>query len=145
MKKPSPGTQPVNRKPAETIIKAFCYFVIFLYKYNIIIFINIYYIQKAASNWYTKFCALPKLKLFVPSSHQRRENLLCKFVHTSLVNPYAAWWLILLIQQKALKMTETLSHGTHLRVLRKSFQMSTNMTGFRWFSKIFASLCIGRK
>ena len=30
--------------------------------------------------------------------------------------------------------------GTHLRVLGESYQMNTNMTGFRWFSKIFASL-----
>ena len=35
--------------------------------------------------------------------------------------------------------------GTHLRVLSESFQMNTNMTGFRWFSKIFVSLCLGRK
>ena len=34
--------------------------------------------------------------------------------------------------------------GTHLRVLSESFQMNTNMTGFRRFSKIFAFLCIGR-
>ena len=31
--------------------------------------------------------------------------------------------------------------GTHLRALYKSYPMSTNVTGFRWFSKIFASLC----
>ena len=30
--------------------------------------------------------------------------------------------------------------GSHLRVLNKSYLMNTNMTGFRWFSKIFASL-----
>ena len=34
--------------------------------------------------------------------------------------------------------------GTHLRVLSESFQMNTNMTGFRWFSKIFAFLYIGQ-
>ena len=32
-------------------------------------------------------------------------------------------------------MIETLAHGTHLRELRKSFTMNTNMTGFSWFSK----------
>ena len=32
--------------------------------------------------------------------------------------------------------------GTHLRVLSESYPMDTNMTGFRWFSKIFASLYI---
>ena len=30
--------------------------------------------------------------------------------------------------------------GTHLRVLSESFLMNTNMAGFRWFSKIVASL-----
>ena len=29
--------------------------------------------------------------------------------------------------------------GTHLRVLSRSYLMNTNMIGFRWFSKIFAS------
>ena len=32
--------------------------------------------------------------------------------------------------------------GTDLRVLSKSYPMNTNMTGFRWFSKMFASLCL---
>ena len=31
--------------------------------------------------------------------------------------------------------------GTHMRELSESFPMNTNVTGFRWFSKIFASLC----
>ena len=35
--------------------------------------------------------------------------------------------------------------GTHFRVLSESFPMNTNMTGFRWFSKIFVSLCFGPK
>ena len=33
--------------------------------------------------------------------------------------------------------------GTHLRELSEGFPMNTNMTGFRWFSKIFASLALG--
>ena len=32
--------------------------------------------------------------------------------------------------------------GTHLRVLNESFQMNTNMTGFRWFSSIFVSCAL---
>ena len=32
--------------------------------------------------------------------------------------------------------------GTHLRELSESYLMNTNMTGFRWFSKILASLCL---
>ena len=47
--------------------------------------------------------------------------------------------------QKPDKMTETLANGTHLRVLIKSFPMNTNMTGFRWVSQIFASLCFWPK
>ena len=35
--------------------------------------------------------------------------------------------------------------GTHLRVLNESYLMiHTKGTGFRWLSKIFASLCFGR-
>ena len=34
--------------------------------------------------------------------------------------------------------------GTHLRVLRESFLMSTNMIGLGCFSKIFASVCFGQ-
>ena len=30
--------------------------------------------------------------------------------------------------------------GTHLRVLSESYPMNTNMTGLRWFSKIFAAI-----
>ena len=32
--------------------------------------------------------------------------------------------------------------GTHLRVLSESFLMSTNMTGFRCFSELFAFFCM---
>ena len=35
--------------------------------------------------------------------------------------------------------------GSHLKILCESYPLNTNMTGFRWFSKIFASLCFGRK
>ena len=37
----------------------------------------------------------------------------------------------------------TLHVGTQLKVLIEGFLMNTNMTGFRWFSIIFASLCFG--
>ena len=32
--------------------------------------------------------------------------------------------------------------GTHWRVLSESYPMNTNMTGFRWFIKIFVFLCL---
>ena len=35
--------------------------------------------------------------------------------------------------------------GAQLRVLSEGYPMNTNMAGFRWFSKIFASLCYVRK
>ena len=34
---------------------------------------------------------------------------------------------------------------THQRVLGDSYSMNTNMTEFRWFLKIFVSLCFGLK
>ena len=40
---------------------------------------------------------------------------------------------------------KTCQMGTHLRVLSESYPMNTNMKGFRWVSKFFASLCFGRK
>ena len=33
---------------------------------------------------------------------------------------------------------------THLRLLSESYPINTDMTGFRWFSKIFVFLCFGR-
>ena len=45
--------------------------------------------------------------------------------------------------RKAEKWLKPWHMGTHLRSLRKRYSMNTNMTGFRWFSKIFASLCFG--
>ena len=44
--------------------------------------------------------------------------------------------------EKGLKLQVT---GTHLRELNESFPMNTNMTRFRRFSKIFASLFFGWK
>ena len=32
--------------------------------------------------------------------------------------------------------------GSHLRVLSESYPMDTNMTGFRWFSKILLSCAL---
>ena len=31
--------------------------------------------------------------------------------------------------------------GTHLRVLSEGYPMNTNMTGFRWISKVVAFMC----
>ena len=50
------------------------------------------------------------------------------------INPYAAC-------VANLANTKPWHMGTHLRVLGRSYPMNTNMVGFRWFSKIFASLC----
>ena len=47
-----------------------------------------------------------------------------------------------MMQKEPWKMTKTLAHGYSSK--RESFPMNTNMTGFRWFSKIFASLCFGQ-
>ena len=32
--------------------------------------------------------------------------------------------------------------GTQLRVLSESYSMNTEMAGFKWFLKIFASFCL---
>ena len=46
---------------------------------------------------------------------------------------------------KTLKNDRRCHMGTHLRVLSESSLMNTNMTGFRYFPKILASLCLGQK
>ena len=63
-------------------------------------------------------------------------------------HPLCCWWLIWPIQNYAKNLQKCLKPwhmGTPLRVLSKSFPMNTNMTGFRWFSKFFASLCFVQK
>ena len=35
--------------------------------------------------------------------------------------------------------------GIHLRVLSESYPMNSNITGFRWFSKVFASFVLWMK
>ena len=57
------------------------------------------------------------------------------------------WWLLWSKQNvKKLKMTETLANGDSSESSqRKLYPINTYKIGFRWFSKIFASLCFGRK
>ena len=42
---------------------------------------------------------------------------------------------------KSFKMTGTLTHGTHLRVLSEGYPMNTNMTGIKSVSKGNLRLC----
>ena len=75
--------------------------------------------------------------------------------------PLCCWWLHLPFIQndaKHLKMAETLAYGmgthlkmaetlaygmgTHLRVFSESYPINTNIIGFRWFLKIFRSVCL---
>ena len=56
------------------------------------------------------------------------------------INPYAAGGLNLANTkwcEKPEKWLKPWQLGTHRKVLSESFPMSTNMTGFRWFKKIF--------
>ena len=71
-------------------------------------------------------------------------QLMAPFTTNWMFNPYAAGGLFgrYKMMQKPKKKKDM---GTHLRKLSESFPMDTNMTGFRLFSKIFGSLCFGRK
>ena len=63
-----------------------------------------------------------------------------------ICNPYAAGGSFgqYKMMQKTRKMTENLAHGYSSEgTLSEGFPMNTNMTDFRWFSKVFASLCFG--
>ena len=44
-----------------------------------------------------------------------------------------------------LKILKSGHMGTHMRVLSRTYPMNTNMTGFRWFSKIFAFFSLSRE
>ena len=67
-------------------------------------------------------------------------------MHIHHTNPYAAggWFGQYKMTQKSWKITETLacwySYESSEWDLSNEY---TNMTGFKWFSKIFASLCFG--
>ena len=50
-----------------------------------------------------------------------------------------------IMQKKSERCLKPWNMGTHLRILSESYPMNTNITGFKWFSRIFASLCSGRK
>ena len=66
----------------------------------------------------------------------------------SFFYPLCCWWLIWPVQNDAKNLRNWLKPwhmGTDLRVLSESSSINTNMIGFRWFSKIFVSLCSGRK
>ena len=39
-------------------------------------------------------------------------------------------------------MAKTFAKGIHVRELSESYPMNTNMTGFGWLSKIFASMLV---
>ena len=47
--------------------------------------------------------------------------------------------------KKSEKVLKFWDMGTHLRVFSESYPMNTNMTGFRWFSRIFVSLWFGQR
>ena len=72
-----------------------------------------------------------------------KDNLLAKNTLTAmlLVTNLANYKMM----QKSEKVLNPWHMGTHLRVLSESYLMNTNMTGFGWFSKDFASLCFGHK
>ena len=73
---------------------------------------------------------------------------LCSTVHyyycwrTSIFNPYAAGGQLANTKwcKNPGKWPKPWHVGTHLRVLSESYPMNTNLTGFRWFSRIFVSL-----
>ena len=57
------------------------------------------------------------------------------WLSSSPYNHYAAGgWFCL--YKKPKKLLKPWQMGTHMRVLSESYPMNTNMTGFRWFSKI---------
>ena len=75
-------------------------------------------------------------------------EILCLVFEGLCVQKTCCWltliWPIQNDVKKPTKWLKTWYMGTHLRVLRESYPMNTIMIGFRWFSKVIASLCFGR-
>ena len=109
------------------------------------------------------------LKSIFPCKYSHKNTMLIKISNlwgvfgTSGINkinilvPQVAsvWYLTLILLVSNLantkwcknpeKLLKPWEMGTHLRVLSQNYPMNINMTGFRCFSKIFESLCFGRK
>ena len=81
----------------------------------------------------TRRCAQELALSILPPAH-----LLLTAIPQSF-NPYAAGGGFgqYKMMQKNSKITETLTNGSSFGVLSESYPMNTNMTGFRWVSKIF--------
>ena len=75
------------------------------------------------------------------TTHRKRGERIVLTLYMLLVAKFAnAKWC-----KKSEKWLKPWQMGTHLKVLGESFPMNTNMTGFRWSSKYFASLRLERK
>ena len=84
------------------------------------------------SRVFKKLCVLVLWMKVASAFEGLDESLNSYLVVANLANTYGV------------KITETHKQiDTHLRVLIESYTMSTNMAGFRGFSKSFASLCFG--
>ena len=74
-------------------------------------------------------------------THSLSDHLVCLLTLMMLVASLAnTKWC-----NKPEKWLKPWQMGTHLRVLSESFPMNTNMTGFRWFLKIFGLVRFVRK
>ena len=118
-----------------------------------LILLNCLHISRYVYHFYIKMCRLLR-KSPCPfgqvqtkrSFHQRgTTKLVAPFMAllTLIGQPLCCWWLVLPIQNNAKNAEKWLKPwpmGTHLKVLSERHLMNTNKTGFRLFTKIFASL-----
>ena len=79
--------------------------------------------------------------LFIAQAFQFRRKL--KGFDLPLIMLLVANFAITKLCKKPLKWLKPWHMGTHLRVLSENCPINTNMTGLRWFSKIFAFLFFG--
>ena len=90
------------------------------------------------------FTGLPKWRLKrrrkswkLVSCSNLQHSQAYKNIHRNYFNLYAAGGKF--GKYRIRKWLKPWHMGTHIRVLSESYPMNTNMTGFRWFSKIFVS------
>ena len=110
------------------------------------------HMQKSVIQWFviSKFTCISHLELCHIFLHTN-ERYNCLQISNFKYQPHLTLMLLLANLankkwcKKSWKTLETWHVGTHLRELRESFPMITNITGFRWFLKNFVYSSHGRK
>ena len=101
-------------------------------------------------SWYTIVKRIG-LKVIIPFSVNNKvlsisiETSLSIYIFTLKISSSMYVCVCIKMRQKTEKMIETLAYGYSSNSTQQSYPMNTNVPGFRWFLKMFASLFFGWK